>query len=561
MYLRLTERRNRDGSTVAYYALAENLWNAASKRAEARVVHSFGRADRLDREALKRLVRSINRVLEADERDPGAAAAPELPEIEIERVFELGVVLVARVLWEELGIGPALRRRLAAAGLSAPHEAALFAMAANRLDDPGSKLACAERWLPDVAWLPEATGLKVDQLYRALDLLAAHAEAIEREVFLATADLFKLDVDLIFYDTTTAWFAVDEEDEDGGPGLRRRGHAKDGPEGAPQVVIALAVTRDGMPVRSWVLPGDTADVATVARIKDDLRAWRLGRCVLVGDAGLYSAANLGELARGLGRYLLAVPMRRLKEVEAEVLTRPGRYRNVADNLQVKEVWVGTGERRRRYVVCFNPEEAERQRHHRARVLALLAAELELLAARDDNHPKAACHLLAAQRFARYLTTDTSGRPRLDPAKVKAAERLDGKFVVTTNDDSLTAEDAALGYKGAWIIEACFRKMKTTGLAIRPVYHWSPRRIVAHVKLCVLALQLQRAAELRAGLPWARLTERLATLKAVRYRTEARTIVQRTRIGPELAEVLKKLGVARPKQLLTLSEPGPGEPAA
>ena len=96
MYLRLTERRNRDGSTVAYYALAENLWNAASKRAEARVVHSFGRADRLDREALKRLVRSINRVLEADERDPGAAAAPELPEIEIGRVFELGVVVVAR---------------------------------------------------------------------------------------------------------------------------------------------------------------------------------------------------------------------------------------------------------------------------------------------------------------------------------------------------------------------------------------------------------------------------------------------------------------------------------
>jgi hypothetical protein len=561
MYLRITERRNRDGSTVAYYALAENVWNAATKRAEARVVHSFGRADQLDREALNRLVRSISRVLGAEE--PDRAAARGLPEIEIERVFELGVVVVARALWEALGIGQAIRRQLDAAGLSAPHEAALFAMAANRLDDPTSKLACAERWLPDVAWLPEARGLKVDQLYRALDVLAGQAEGIEQEVFLRTADLFKLDVDLIFYDTTTAWFAVDEEDDgaDGGPGLRRRGHAKDGPEGAPQVVIALAVTRDGMPVRSWVLPGDTADVATVARIKDDLRAWRLGRCVLVGDAGLYSADNLGELARGLGRYLLAVPMRRLKEVEAEVLARPGRYRKVADNLQVKEVWVGTGERRRRYVVCFNPEEAERQRRHRALVLEALAAELRLLADHDADHPRAACHLLASRRFARYLSTDTSGRPRLDPAKVKAAERLDGKFVVTTNDDGLTAEDAALGYKGAWIIEACFRKMKTTGLAIRPVYHWSPRRIVAHVKLCVLALQLQRAAELRTGLPRARLAHELAALKAVCYRTEARTIVQRTRIGPALAETLKKLGVARPKQLLAVSEPSPGQPAA
>ncbi len=559
MYLRVTERRNRDGSTVAYYGLAENVWNAATRRAEARVVHSFGRADKLDREALKRLVKSINRVLGAEE--PDREAARGLPEIEIEQVFELGVVLVARALWEALGIGQAIRRRLAAAGLSAPHEAALLAMTANRLDDPTSKLACAERWLPDVAWLPEATGLKVDQLYRALDVLAVQAETIEREVFLRTADLFKLDVDLIFYDTITAWFAIDEEDEDGGPGLRRRGHAKDGPEGAPQVVIALAVTRDGMPVRSWVLPGDTADVATVARIKDDLRAWRLGRCVLVGDAGLYSADNLGELARGLGRYLLAVPMRRLKEVEAEVLARPGRYRKVADNLQVKQVWVGTGERRRRYVVCFNPEEAERQRRHRSLVLEALAAELRLLAERDADHPRAACHLLASRRFARYLTTDASGRPRLDPAKVKAAERLDGKFVVTTNDDSLTAEDAALGYKGAWIIEACFRKLKRTGLAIRPIYHWSPRRIVAHVKLCVLALQIQRAAELRTGRPWPRLAHDLATLKAVCYRTEAPTIAQRTRIGPELAHTLKTLGISRPKQLLAVSEPGPSQPAA
>jgi transposase len=162
--------------------------------------------------------------------------------------------------------------------------------------------------------------------------------------------------------------------------------------------------------------------------------------------------------------------------------------------------------------------------------------------------------LASRRFARYLSTDAAGRPRLDPAKIKAAERLDGKFVLTTNDDSLTAEDVALGYKGAWIIEACFRKLKSSGLAIRPIYHWTPRRIDAHVKLCVLALQLQRGAEMRTGLSWARLGHELATLKAVRYRTEDRTIVQRTRIRTELADLLKKLGVSIPKQLLAVSEP-------
>ena len=123
-----------------------------------------------------------------------------MPEIDIERIFELGVVLAARTLWEELGIGPAIRACTARAKLTAPHETALFAMAANRLDDPISELACAERWLPDAA------GLAVDQCYRALDVLAVWSDEIEREVFLKAADLFRLDVDLIFYDTTTAYF-------------------------------------------------------------------------------------------------------------------------------------------------------------------------------------------------------------------------------------------------------------------------------------------------------------------------------------------------------------------
>jgi Transposase DDE domain len=561
MYLRITERRNRDGSTVAYYALAENTWNAAAKRAEARVVHNFGRADEVDRDGLRRLIKSINRVLDAGAAVGGGSAA--LPEIEIERVFELGVVLAARQLWEELGIGAAVRRCAEGAGLSAPHETALFAMAAQRLEQPGSKLACATNWLPDVAFLPEAGGLAVDQLYRALDFLLVWSEAIERDVFLKAADLFRLDVDLIFYDTTTAYFEIDAADEAAeewagrlyAP-LRRRGHSKEGRDGQPQVIVALAVTRDGMPVRSWVLPGDTADVATVARIKEDLRTWRLGRCIFVGDAGMYSAANLAALSRGLGRYILATPLRKLSEVEAEVLIRPGRYKPVADNLQVKEVVVGEGERRRRYVLCLNPQEAERQRRHREAVLDELAAELDRLAAGEADHPKAACALLASRRFGRYLATDYLGRPRLDPAKVKAAAKFDGKFVVITNDDTLSAEDVALGYKGAWIIESCFRRLKQTGLELRPMFHWSPRRIEAHVKLCILALQMQRAAEIRCGQPWGRIAHELAALRAIRYRSQGRAIVQRTKIPESLAEILKNLGISIPKKIMSVAEPAP-----
>jgi transposase len=561
MYLRITERRNRDGSTVAYDALAENLWNAQARRSETRVVHSFGRADQLDHAALQRLVASINRVLDADSTDAlPARGTTTLPEIDIEAVFELGAVLAARGLWEELGIGEAIRSRLTRAGLTAPHETALFAMAAQRLDDPASKLACATRWLPDIAWLPEAEGLAVDQLYRALDVLAVHSEEIERDVFLHAADLLRLDVDLVFYDTTTAYFEIDQPDENPerwagklyAP-LRQRGHSKEGRDANPQVIIALAVARDGMPVRSWVLPGNTADVATVARIKQDLHAWRLGRCLFVGDAGMYSADNLVELSRGLGRYVLAVPMRRVQDIEAEVLTRQGRYRQVAQNLQVKEVWVGEGERRKRYVLCLNPDEATRQRQHRLQLLAELDAELTLLDQREDDHPKAACALMASRRFGRYLCADWRGRPKLDAAKVRAAEKFDGKFVVITNDDTLSAEDVALAYKAGAMIESCFRRMKQTGLEVRPMFHWTPRRIEAHVKLCVLALQMQRAAEIRTGLPWARIAHALSALKAVRYRAESRTIVQRTKIAPDLGELLKKLGISRPKQLMAVTD--------
>jgi Transposase DDE domain len=554
MYLRTTQRRNKDGSTVRYYALAENVRQPEKGHVEAKVVHSFGRADRLDRAALERLVRSIRRVLDADGAHVPAGEKATLPAIEIEASFELGVVHVVEQLWARLGIGNAIATRLMAEERHAPHAAALLAMAAQRLARPGSKLACHQRWL-DRVWLPAAKDLSLSQLYRALDVLAEHGDAIEEEVFWTSADLFKLDVDLVFYDATTAWFECDQEDvaPESWRGLtfaplRKRGHSKEGRDNDPQVIIALAVTRDGVPVRSWVLPGDTADVTTVERIKQDLRQMRLGRALFVGDAGLYAKANLAELSRGAGRYILATPIGRVKEIRDEVLSRPGRYAQITPNLRAKEVIVGQGERRRRYILCLNAEEAEREKRHRDEILGLLQVELDHLA---RDHPKAACRLVSSKRFGPYLSQDEQGRPFIDRAKVRRAEQLDGKFVLTTNDDTLSAADIALGYKGMWIIEACFRRLKTTGLGIRPMFHWTPRRIVAHVKLCVLALMIQRAAEIATGAPWSQLVDVLERLKAVRYTTEGETIVQASRIGPELAAILKKLDISRPKPILAV----------
>ena len=190
-----------------------------------------------------------------------------------------------------------------------------------------------------------------------------------------------------------------------------------------------------------------------------------------------------------------------------------------------------------------------QRWHRAGLLESLKAELDAL---KQDHPKAACRLMASRRFGPYLGQDDHGRPFVDRDKVKAAQRLDGKFVLTSNDDTLSVSDMALGYKGLWIIESCFRKMKTTGLELRPMFHWAPQRITAHVKLCVLALLIQRTAEIRTGETWARLQDRLRTLKVVQHTSEGHRVAQTTRIDPDLRQLFTRLGVPAPKPVLAVA---------
>jgi len=561
MYLRTTRQRRKHGPDAIYYQLAENYYHKERRRSETRVLYTFGRADQVDPEALRRLAQSLLRVANDDRIDLPARQFP--PDVGIdasEQGFDYGVLYTAHALWEELGLGPLLRDKMQQDGGDAPHETALFAMTANRLARPASKLACYERWLADDVYWPEAKALALDHLYRALDFLLRHLESLEPAIFFRTADLFNADVDLIFWDTTTLDCEIDDEDADGEvwedqeiPALRNRGHNKEGRDGNPQVVVGLALTRGGLPVRWWVLPGNTADVTTITHLKEDLRGWRLHRWVFVGDSGMFAAANRQRLSRALGRYILAVPMRKVTQVQLDVLTRAGRYRDVADNLRVKEVYVGIGERRRRYVVCDNPEEAAREHAHRARLLALVRAEVAALDTRQADHPKRACELMASRRFGRYLRMDAHGRLSIDAAKVAAEAKDDGKFVVTTNDDTLDAEDVALGYTSRMLIEGCFRRMKTTGLQTRPIYPWRSHRIIAHVKLCVLALLLERAAEIRCQQTWRTIRHTVEPLKVGRYRMQGKTILQSTQVTSPLAKILRSLGIPLPKKILEVSD--------
>jgi hypothetical protein len=557
MYLRSTKRANKDGSVVEYFQLAHNERHPVTRKPVAKIIHNFGRADQLDRDELVRLCRSIARVCGLivtdplqDGCDPDAGNRGLLPgDLKIRKTLALGCPMVAEGLWERLGLKKTLSDIVKAKRLRIDYERALLAMVANRLCEPESKLGVWDRWLSRV-YLPSCESLKLKHMYQAMDLLHEHAAEVEKHVFFQTADLFNLEVDLIFYDTTTASFHIDAEDDpDQHSGLRKFGHSKEG-FWAPQIVVALAVTREGIPVRSWVLPGNTADVSTVERVRTDLRGWNLGRAMFVADSGVNSAENRSELARACGKYLLACRMASVAEIKRDVLSKRGRYTVFKDNLHAKEVIVGDGERRKRYILCYNPKEAERQRRHRDSIVGFLEAELE-------RHPKPsataqwAIDLLASRRFKRYLRITKSKLVRIDRGAIRQAAKYDGKWVIETNDDTISLEDAAFGYKGLMVIERCFRSLKRTQIKMTPMYHWAPRRIETHVKICVLALMIERIAELSCGKPWHRIRRSLDALQVTEFFNLNHRVLMRNELPADTRKILKLLKINIPKQVMKI----------
>ncbi len=564
MYLRTTKRKNKDGSVVEYFQLAHNERHPVTGKPVAKIIHNFGRTDKLDREQLVRLCRSIARVCNLTVIDPcsddqprtSAAAAPLPGNLKIDRTVMLGTVLAVEALWEKIGLKKTCVDIAKANGVPVSYERALLAMTANRLCSPESKLGVWDRWL-DTVYLPSCNGLKLRHMYEAMDLLYEHVSEVEKTVFFHTANLFNLEVDLIFYDTTTASFWTDYEDNpelNPDTTLRCFGHSKEG-TWSPQVVVALAVTREGIPVRSWVMPGNTADTSTVERIRADLRGWNLGRAMFVADSGMNSEDNRAELARACGKYLLACRMASVAEIKRDVLSKRGRYTVFKDNLQAKEVIIGDGERRKRYILCYNPKEAKRQFKHRQMIVELLETELDR---HQDKSTTAqwAIDLLASRRFKRYLRITKSKQIRIDRTAIRQAAKYDGKWVIETNDDTISLEDAACGYKGLMVIERCFRSLKRTQIKMTPMYHWLSRRIECHVKICVLALMIERIAERSCNKPWHQIRRSLDSLQVTKLFNLNQRVHLRNEVSSDTRNILKKLDIKTPKQLIYLENTPP-----
>jgi Transposase DDE domain len=552
MYVRTTKRRNKDGTEVAYLQLAHNEWDSAAGHSVVRVVHNFGRADLVDRDAIARLVASLSRLLA-----PGEALQVTATDgLVFVDSRPMGGAWVLDALWRRLAVDTVLAKLLRGRRLDPAAERVIFALVANRALQPLSKLA-ATTWVAERVAVPGLDAVDVDACYRSMDwLLEVEAELTE-QVYWAVADLLNLEVDLLFFDTTSTYFEIEAPDtprEGETVGFRTHGHSKDHRPDLPQVVIGMAVTRTGIPIRVWCWPGNTNDQALIRQVKDDLRDWKLARVVWVADRGFSSAENRRYLQRAGGHYIIGERLRGDNHEAQAALSRQGRYHRVAGNLRVKEVVIDDATMRDRFVVCHNPEQAERDRFVRDQLLAQLGDAIT----GSDALTKTARAELAGQLrtypgLKRFLRTTPGGLLRVDQAAVAAEERLDGKFLLRSSDPTLSAEDIALGYKQLLEVERGWRDMKST-LDLRPVYHHLERRIRAHVLLCWLALLLIRLAETATGDTWRNLRHQLDRMHLGTFTGEAGTIRRRTATLPEQAAILRALKLPEPPQFAELSPP-------
>jgi hypothetical protein len=519
-YLQLVESERRDGSV------------------RQRVLANLGRLDQLIADGtvdglLQSLAKFSNqlRVIEKVRTDG----------IEAHSARSWGPALVFGRLWEQQGVPDLLRRLGRDRHFEFDVERVAFALALQRLCEPGSDLQ-GSLWIPTV----ECAGfdaIALHHLYRAVGFLADVREPLEKELFLRDRDLFSQTLDLVFIDTTSTYVYRDEQTT-----LRRRGYSRDRMPDCPQVVICLAVDRHGWPIAWDLLPGNTADTRGFTAMITKLRErFRIGRVTVVADRGMISKDTIALLeghARAPFDFILGCKMRQQKEVTEEVLGRAGRYKQVADNLEVKQVVVGD----RRYVVCRNPIEARKDAAARDAILGKLEDALA-------HSPKSVLGNVGFKRF----TQVARGAITIDREAVARDARLDGKFVLRTNTE-LEADQVALAYKSLWRVERAFRETKST-LEVRPVFHHRDDTTIGHIVGCFLALRLEvdlqrRLDEAKVEVSWPDLMRDLSQVQAVTVDLDGQRYRLRTDLVGVAHHAFAAAGLRAPSPVTPL---GPSPP--
>jgi len=523
MFVRLQICRNKDGSTRSYLHLLRSRRVNGKTRQE--LVCTLGRLDVLQAEGgLDRLIEGLVRYSEKQWVQMQALEGGW------QKIY--GPVLVFRRLWEQLGLNRLLDDLKTSTSVQFSIDEAVFAMVLHRLLEPGSKRA-THQWLETVH-RPEFEALSLKHLYRALDRLLSGKEKIEEALFARDRDLFSLDMDLVLFDTTLVHF------EGRGPeGLATTSRPGNYPD-CVKVLVGLVMSGEGFPVAHHVFPGNTADInAFRAAIADLKKRFNIRRVIIVADRGCVSDELMKELEKKVEGepqidYILGMRLRKNKEVSKEVLRRAGRYHEIEDNLETKEVWAHG----HRYVVCHNPDEEIRDRIRREEIIEHTRQELR------EKGPKAFVMPRGIRRFVELKGGELSFREKA----IKEESRYDGKWVLRTNTE-LPAAEVALAYKSLWQIERAFRELKS-GLEINPVYLRTEDHVRGHIVVCFLALVME-AALLRllrsqeAEVSYLNTLNDLDKVRAVEIKNNGKSWLVRTELPTRASQSFKAIGLRPP----------------
>ena len=538
-------RRKTSGGR-AYLQIVESRREGDQVRQQ--VIATLGRYDDLKASGqLERLLRSGARF--AEKAMVLGALADETAVTIVSR--RIGPALVFERLWDESGCQAVIKELSGGRKHGFGLERALFLTVLHRLFAGGSDRA-ADRWRDDYA-ISGVEKLELHHLYRAMAWLGEELpieeqdgrtpfaprcikDVVEERLFERRRDLLTR-LDLVFFDTTSLYF-----EGAGGQTLGRHGYSKDHRPDPRQMILAVLIDGDGWPVCSEMWPGNTADVTTLIPVIDRLRRrFSIARVCVVADRGLMSAEAVAELeARGL-LYILGVRERTDKLVRELVLKDPAPFvplvmskRGKPIDYEAKVVRLAG----RRYIVCRNHQEAEKDAADRVAILAKLERQL----ARGDKA------LVSNTGFRRYLKTVSDQHFAIDMAKVEEESKFDGIFVLRTNTD-LNPLEAMLCYKQLWTIEQTFRTAKHL-LATRPIFHKLDETIRGHVSCSFLALVLKKTLEDRIAAlgrtsSWPDILADLDSLTETEIEHDGKGFVARSAPRPAASLALRAAGVALP----------------
>ncbi len=540
--------RVKESGRYTYLQIVHN--ERVNGKMRQRVIASLGRVDKLrDSGQLDRLAASMGRY----SKRTAVLSAHRRGEIPPAQTVKIGPGLLFGRLWQELGIGEVLAKRLARRNFAFPVERAVFLTVLHRLFASGSDRA-TEHWRHGYR-IAGCEELGLQHLYRAMFWLGEELpqesqagasrfsprttkDELEEALFARQRDLFTT-LDLVFFDTTSLYF-----EGKGGEKLGQYGHSKDKRPDRKQMVVGAVLDDQGRPLSSEQWPGNTTDVTTLLPVVDRLRK-RFGvkELCVVADRGMITKDTVAKLRKTDGvHYILGARMRSVKEVRDEVLSRPGRYREVRGPrksgkdpapLKVKQVNVGD----RRYIVCLNEEQAAQDRANREAIVASLREQLK----QGDKS------LVGNKGYRRYLKAPEEGRFQVDEGKLAYEARFDGKWVLTTDLDDLDAAEVALRYKQLWEVEDLFSDLKSL-LQTRPVYHSSDEAIRGHVFSSFLALLLlhelrQRMAARGWTFEWGQLKEDLDNLEDIWVENDGTPFWIRSTARGDVGKALQAVGVA------------------